>query len=45
MVKCEILENGEQALFYNYNGKVSLKEGPKRVIHTCTQSSFNNFNN
>ena len=31
MVKCEILENGEEALFYRYDGQVSLKKGPKRV--------------
>ena len=31
MVSCEVLENGEHALFYRYDGKVSLKKGPKRV--------------
>ena len=31
MVSCEILENGEQALFYRYDGNVQLKNGPKRV--------------
>ena len=39
MVNCEILENGEEALLYRYDGKVSLKKGPKRV-----SIIFNYFN-
>lgn len=39
MVSCEVLENGEQALFYRYDGKVSLKKGPKRVNYAHASSN------
>ncbi|CAF0782822.1 unnamed protein product [Brachionus calyciflorus] len=30
-MKWEVIEEGEKALLYHYNGKVSLKQGPKRL--------------
>lgn len=31
MVRCEVLEQGEEALVYGYNGRVKFIQGPKRL--------------